>query len=92
MKYRFQYSDLDINRHVNSSRYIELLLNQWSLEFHDKNRLTRFDIAYIHEARYDQEVTLRLLDSNESQDRSQAEIFSAEGTPMLRALLNYSPR
>ncbi len=30
------------NRHVNSSRYIELLLNRWSLDFHDRNRLTRF--------------------------------------------------
>lgn len=59
-KYRFQYTDIDFNRHVNSSRYIELLLNQWSLDFHDANRLTRFEIAYIHEARYDMEATLLL--------------------------------
>lgn len=58
--YRFTYCDLDFNRHVNSSRYIELLLNQWPLEFHDRNRLTRFEIAYIHEAYFDEEVDVRL--------------------------------
>ena len=37
------YCDVDFNRHVNSSRYIELLLVRWSLDFHDRNRLTRFE-------------------------------------------------
>ena len=46
--YRFTYCDIDFNRHVNSSRYIELLLNQWSLDFHDRNRLTRFEICLLY--------------------------------------------
>lgn len=108
VKYRFQYTDIDFNRHVNSSRYIELLLNQWSLDYHDANRLTRFEIAYIHEARYNEEVTLRLLPESTTPDgiptdrcgtdqlttpcSIRAELVSPDGQPVFRALLRYSRR
>ena len=91
VKYKFQYTDIDFNRHVNSSRYIELLLNQWSLDFHDANRLTRFEIAYIHEARYDMEATL-LLQSESPGAVTRAELLGPDGQPLLRALLRFSPR
>ena len=91
--YRFQYTDIDFNRHVNSSRYIDLLLNQWSLEFHDANRLNRFEIAYIHEARFGLEATLRMLDFEENGAPStSAELVDSEGHPLLRALLRFTPR
>ncbi len=96
-RYRFQYTDIDFNRHVNSSRYIELLLNQWSLAFHDANRLTRFEIAYIHEARYDMEARLLLETAPVAADGraegdTRAELLGPEGQPILRALLRFSPR
>jgi len=101
-KYRFQYTDIDFNRHVNSSRYIELLLNQWSLDFHDANRLTRFEIAYIHEARYDMEATLLLQTeatappsapaSQQPMTATRAELLGPDDKPILRALLRFSPR
>lgn len=93
--YRFQYTDLDFNRHVNSSRYIELLMNQWSLPFHDANRLTRFEIAYIHEARYDEEATLSLLTTpipDTERFETRAELLDPAGQPILRSLLQFSPR
>jgi acyl-ACP thioesterase len=100
--YRFQYTDIDFNRHVNSSRYIELLLNQWGLDFHDANRLTRFEIAYIHEAHFDMEVTLRLQDEQVAipataeapaiTSATRAELIGPDGQPMFRALLRFSPR
>lgn len=54
--YTFTYCDCDFNRHVNTVRYIELLLNQWSLDFHDTHTIERFDIAFMHEARYGETV------------------------------------
>lgn len=87
--YRFTYCDLDVNRHVNSSRYIELLLNQWSLEFHDLNRLTRFEIAYMHEACFDELVEVRLAESGT--DATRAELLNGT-TPLCRALLTFRPR
>lgn len=89
-RYRFTYCDLDVNRHVNSSRYIELLLNHWSLDFHDHNRLTRFEIAYIHEAHYDEEVEVRLTDDPDT-GTTRAELIN-QGRPLCRATLRFSPR
>ncbi|MDE6528556.1 MAG: hypothetical protein K2L78_05885, partial [Muribaculaceae bacterium] len=89
-RYRFTYCDLDVNRHVNSSRYIELLLNHWSLDFHDHNRLTRFEIAYIHEAHYDEEVEVRLTD-DPATGSTRAELIN-QGRPLCRAMLRFSPR
>lgn len=48
-KHTFQYSETDINRHVNSVRYVEQLLNQWSIEHYERNRVKRFEIAYMKE-------------------------------------------
>lgn len=90
--YRFTYCDLDFNRHVNSSRYTELLLNQWTLDFHDAYRLTRFEIAYIHEAYFDQQVEVRLKeDTAEGVTTAVAEIL-ADGAPLCRAKLEYRLR
>lgn len=88
--YRFTYCDIDFNRHVNSSRYIELLLNRWSLDFHDHNRLTRFEIAYHHEAYYDEEVEVRLTDDTQN-GITRAELIN-NGRPLCRAMLRFSPR
>lgn len=89
VNYRFTYCDIDFNRHVNSSRYIELLLNQWSLDYHDHYRLTRFEIAYIKEAYFDEEVEVRL--HKESDGRTLAEL-THNGNSLCRALLVFSPR
>lgn len=48
-KHTFQYAETDINRHVNSVRYVELLLNQWDIEHYEKYRVKRFEIAYMKE-------------------------------------------
>ena len=58
--YTFKYCDLDFNRHVNTVRYIELLLNQKSLEHYDAFVAGRFDIHFHHECRYGQAVELRV--------------------------------
>lgn len=62
-EYRFKYSDIDFNRHVNSCKYVDLLLNQWSLEFHDSHRLERFEIAYTREAYFDDNVLVKVTNS-----------------------------
>lgn len=44
------YSDVDINGHINSVKYIEHILDVWPLDFYRHNRLKRFDIAYVAES------------------------------------------
>ena len=47
-----RYSDVDVNGHINSVKYIEHILNLWGLDFYKTNRLKRFDIAYVAESHY----------------------------------------
>lgn len=44
------YSDIDINGHVNSIKYIENILDLFPIEYYKKYRIKRFDIAYIMES------------------------------------------
>lgn len=58
-QYTFKYCDIDFNRHVNTLRYIELVLNQRPLEFYDTNLIRRLDVSFEHECLFDE--TVRLL-------------------------------
>lgn len=47
-----KYSDIDINGHVNSIRYIEHILDLFPIEFYKAMRIHRFEISYIAESYY----------------------------------------
>lgn len=51
-----RYNDIDINGHVNSVKYIEHVLDLFPLEFYRDKRLLRFEIAYVAEAHYGDEL------------------------------------
>ena len=65
--YTWRYSDIDINRHVNSVRYIETMLDIWPLSHYDKHRIERLDIIYQHECLYGQTVAIASRDTAGSQ-------------------------
>ncbi len=44
------YSDVDINGHINSVKYIERVLDLWNVDWYRKHQLKRFEIAYVAEA------------------------------------------
>ena len=44
------YSDVDINGHINSVKYIEHVLDLWSIDWYKEHKLKRFEIAYVAEA------------------------------------------
>lgn len=87
-EYTFRYSDIDFNRHVNTCRYIDLFLNQWSLDFHDTHRISRFEIAFMKEAYYNQSVTINVDDST---DDCAAELIDTnDGSALCRTRLVYT--
>ena len=56
-----QYSDIDINGHVNSIKYIEHILNLFDLE-QMRNGIHRFEIAYKMEARVGDKLAFYMQD------------------------------
>ena len=47
-----KYSDIDINGHVNSIRYIEHILDLFPIEMYKEKRIRRFEMAYVAESYY----------------------------------------
>lgn len=50
--YRTKYSDIDINGHVNSIKYIEHILDLFPMETFKEKRVKRFEMAYVAESYY----------------------------------------
>lgn len=44
------YSDVDMNGHINSVKYIEHVMDLWSMDFHRSHQLKRIEVAYVAEA------------------------------------------
>lgn len=56
--YLIKYCDLDFYRHVNTIRYIALLLNRFALDEWDATEVERMELAFMHELCFGQEVTV----------------------------------
>lgn len=54
--YTFRYCDIDFNRHVNTVRYIDLILDCWNLAWYDNHCISRFDIAFHQECHFGETV------------------------------------
>lgn len=85
--YTFRFSDLDFNRHVNSVRYVEHILNLWPLSHYDEYRIDRFEIAYIQECLADQRVTINA--ENREDDSSLVEIVR-DGARVLSSAIHFT--
>lgn len=51
-KYIIKYSDLDFYRHVNTLKWIEIILDRYSLVQFDTHRIGRFEIGFASEGHY----------------------------------------
>lgn len=87
--YKFLYCDLDSYRHVNTVRYVILLLNRFNLEDFDSSYVRRLELSFLHEATYGMET--RLLRSDLSMSEGELSCFllqkSSDSTPLLFARL-----
>lgn len=67
--YTFLFCDLDFNRHVNTVRYIEHILNTYSLDFFDTHRINAVTLNFAAECRYGQTVHIRTHGANTNEAR-----------------------
>lgn len=52
-----RYSDIDVNGHVNSIKYIEHILDLFPMEQFKNRRIRRFEMAYVAESYYGDKLT-----------------------------------
>ena len=44
------YSDIDVNGHINSVKYIDHMMDIFPLEWYSEHTIHRFEVAYVAEA------------------------------------------
>ena len=81
---RAKYSDIDINGHVNSIRYIEHILDLFPLELYREKRVHRFEMAYVAESYYDDLLSF-YVDREAEGDTFSAAIRKNGGETVCRA-------
>lgn len=52
------YTDIDINQHLNNVKYIEYILNCFSIDKYRNNRITQLQVNFINESRYNDIIRL----------------------------------
>ena len=85
-EHRVVYSDIDFNRHVNTMRYIEMMLDMLPLDRLTQEVPVRLDIHFLKECRYGQTLTVGC----EERERSALfEIMGDGATAAVRASLEW---
>ena len=94
-EYRFKYSDLDSYRHVNTVRYVDLLLNRFTLSTCDKSYVSRLELSFMHEARYGMDIELLRHEPVEGKASfliKEKDLPEKEGRPLFYARINLKER
>ncbi|MCC8146024.1 MAG: acyl-[acyl-carrier-protein] thioesterase [Bacteroidales bacterium] len=67
MGYSVRYSDIDINKHMNSIKYIEHVINIFDLDVFKKKMIHKFEMVYLAEGGFGDKLKLYRLDSSEDE-------------------------
>lgn len=87
-RHRVRTMDTDMNRHINNTAYVRLMLDAFPSAFWDKHRLRTFDIQYANEGREGEE--LQILHRQEEQEHL---VFVQAGERILaKAFLQVEPQ
>lgn len=86
LTHKVAYSDIDFNRHVNTMRYIEMMIDMLPLEMLMQEAPVRFDIHFLRECRYGQTLAV----GYEQRGRTALfEIRNDAGTAAVRASIEW---
>lgn len=86
VEHKVVYSDIDFNRHVNTMRYIEMMIDMLPLEMLMQEAPVRFDIHFLRECRYGQTLAV----GYEQRGRTALfEIRNDAGTAAVRASIEW---
>ena len=83
---RAVYSDIDFNHHVNTMRYLAMMLDVLPIEMLASNRPLRLDVHFLHECRLGQLLTIGY---RQQEDVSLFEITTDDDTVACRASIEW---
>ena len=89
--YTFKYCDLDFYRHVNTVKYVMILLNQFTLDQFDRNEIMRIELSFLHEGHYGMEVAVRRCDTSDK-ETSFLVLSTSDNQPLLYSRVSLRPR
>lgn len=84
----FLYGDLDSNRHVNTVRYVEMLLDRWPLDFHDSHAVGRLEVSFMRECVYGETAVVAVAQQGSG---AQADIM-VNGERRVHFSVEFKPR
>jgi len=84
-----RYSDIDVNRHANSARYIAWLLDSYPLVFHDCHNLESLELNYVSETTAGAAVCVRSAETAPAEWSHS--IVTPTGTEVCRARIRWRP-
>ncbi|MDH8700791.1 medium-chain acyl-[acyl-carrier-protein] hydrolase [Dysgonomonadaceae bacterium PH5-43] len=67
MGYSVRYSDIDINKHMNSIKYIEHVINIFDLEMFRDKMISKFEMVYIAEGGFGDKLKLYRQDNSHNE-------------------------
>lgn len=88
-EHTFGYVECDFNRHVNTVRYLELLINQFDMSYFDNHFIHRMEMAFIKETCYGDQVKVI---KHEDSERDWHMAIIHEETDHIRARFQFFPR
>jgi acyl-ACP thioesterase len=82
-----RYTDIDVNNHVNSSRYIGWILDAYPAGFHLQNSLRTLEVNYVGETREGEQLTVRSRRTDTTVSRHS--LVKPNGSEVCRARLEW---
>lgn len=65
--FTIKYSDIDINQHFNSSKYVEHIVDAFTLHKFEKRDIRRFEIEFIAEGKFNETIYLHKQESRDNE-------------------------
>lgn len=66
-KKQVDYTDMDLNQHLNSNRYIDFILGTFSAEYHKNKHVKDFQINFLKEVKNVDEILIKQQQFNEQE-------------------------
>ncbi len=86
MPHRVAYSDIDFNRHTNSMKYLEWMVDMLPAAYHTEKRLRRLELNFLKETRLGEQLEVG-MDGDAAGARF--EVRKEDGTPACRASMEW---